>query len=459
MSVQWGSSVAGCQSGREGGSVVSDNERGPASVLYGSDPTPGLTAVEVSEGEAILIRAAGSDGKDRTQERRPFLPWLLLSEHVAPNTSDEMPPGARWTRLEGTGLAWLVEFRSWSEFLSTRERLRSAGIPQHAYSSPVKQFLVRSGVTLFRELGFQSVRRLQFDLETTGLRWDEPSSRILLIVASDNRGGEWVFSGGSEAALLEQFVALVREVDPDVLEGHNVFGFDLPWLDARARACRLSLALGRDGSPVAFGRERSAAMGGTVRPFRPAYVWGRHVLDTFLGVARFDVGRGELESYGLKEAAQHYGIASAERVYLDRSRLAELWVSDPERVRRYALQDVEETRRLAELVFPAEFYQTQMAPDSYQSVATGGTGEKINALLIREYLRQGRAVPLPQPPVACPGGYTEIRQVGVVHRVVKADVESLYPSIMLHYGIQPAADHLGVFLPMLRELTTRRIQA
>src|SRR4029079_851816 len=35
----------------------------------------------------------------------------------------------------------------------------------------------------------------------------------------------------------------------------------------------------------------------------------------------------------------------------------------------------------------------------------------------------------------------------------------LYPSIMLHYGIHPRGDHLGVFLPMLRQLTARRLEA
>ncbi|HEU4753565.1 MAG TPA: DNA polymerase domain-containing protein, partial [Armatimonadota bacterium] len=131
----------------------------------------------------------------------------------------------------------------------------------------------------------------------------------------------------------------------------------------------------------------------------------------------------------------------------------------PELVRRYARQDIEETRRLADLVLPPEFYQAQMISESYQSCATGGTGEKINSLLVREYLRQGHAIPQPQPPQACPGGYTQLCESGVLHRVVKADVESLYPSIMLRYGIRPASDRLEIFLPLLEELTGRRLEA
>ena len=38
------------------------------------------------------------------------------------------------------------------------------------------------------------------------------------------------------------------------------------------------------------------------------------------------------------------------------------------------------------------------------------------------------------------GGYTDIFVTGVVGPVVYADVESLYPSIMLHYDVRPHAD-------------------
>jgi DNA polymerase elongation subunit (family B) len=43
--------------------------------------------------------------------------------------------------------------------------------------------------------------------------------------------------------------------------------------------------------------------------------------------------------------------------------------------------------------------------------------------------------------------------------VVKCDVESLYPSIMLAEGITSASDTLGAYLPMLEDLTRRRLDA
>jgi len=100
-----------------------------------------------------------------------------------------------------------------------------------------------------------------------------------------------------------------------------------------------------------------------------------------------------------------------------------------------------------------------MVPDNYGQVAVTGNGEKINAIFIRAYLAEGRAVARSQPSRPYAGGYTEVKTVGVLDRVVKADVESLYPSLMLTHRIAPAADTLGVFLPALKDLTQRRLEA
>ena len=44
------------------------------------------------------------------------------------------------------------------------------------------------------------------------------------------------------------FGEALREIDPDIIEGHNVFNFDLPYLIARAERHGVPLRWGRDGS-------------------------------------------------------------------------------------------------------------------------------------------------------------------------------------------------------------------
>ncbi|MBX6341584.1 MAG: DNA polymerase, partial [Thermomicrobiaceae bacterium] len=153
------------------------------------------------------------------------------------------------------------------------------------------------------------------------------------------------------------------------------------------------------------------------------------------------------------------GLTRADRVFIPGDEIASVWRRDPERVIAYALDDVEDTRVLSELAAPTEFYQTQILPRAFQSVAVGGPGEKINFLMTRVYLSLGHSLPTPQPPRAYPGGYSEIRRHGVFAPVVKCDVESLYPAIMLTDRIAPASDALGVYLELLDDLTARRLQA
>ena len=403
--------------------------------LFGSDPTEKIVAVETGERETTLFVREGEDTVTRTAA---FVPWLAMDR-------ERHFPGAETTELAGEGYNWLVQFpQGWRAYQDAKRTLRDehAGVCQ--YGSAIKQFLVASGMTLFKGMAFDDLKRLQIDIETTTLDPHLPDACIFMVSIGDNRGLSEVLIG-EEPEMLRHLLHLVETRDPDVIEGHNFYSFDLPYLLTRCAAHGISPAFGRRNAPAVMGAPRNCAIGTNARQFTPIYLYGRHILDTLLQVQRFDWSRGQVSSYGLKECAQTYGIAPPDRVYLDRREIVETFKSDPERVKTYAAQDVAETSALAALVAPTEFYQTQMIPDSYQNVAVTGNGEKINAILVREYLRQGRAVAKQKAPQPYPGGYTEVRQTGVIKPIVKADVESLYPSLMQTQKIGPASDTLGIF--------------
>ena len=48
-----------------------------------------------------------------------------------------------------------------------------------------------------------------------------------------------------------------------------------------------------------------------------AEIFGRHVVDTLFLTHAYDVSHRSLDGYGLKEVAAHFGLAAADRVYLD----------------------------------------------------------------------------------------------------------------------------------------------
>ncbi len=417
-------------------------------VLFGCDPTEGIVAVEAGPDYARLyIRRDGSV----TTEDRPFLRWLL--------TTEKYPlADARWTELEGDGYSFMAEFPDGGSYNNARMWLRDAHALHISVPSAPKQYLIRSGQTLFKGMAYDDVVRMQLDLETAGLNPAHQDNVILLAAISDNRGFEQIVTG-DEADIIREVVRLVRELDPDVIEGHNICDFDMRYLASRASRHGIRLSLGRDGSELQLASQQSCAVGYFARPFTPSLIYGRHVIDTLLAVQRFDVAKAMLSSHALKPVAQALGVAEEDREIIPHDQIAHEWQVNPERVQRYAMQDVRETRSVAQIVCPPDFYLTQMVPDTYARATTTGTGEKINSIFIREYLRNGKAIPRQSEPKPLPGGYTEVRATGVIAPIVKCDVESLYPSIMLTRGIKPASDTLGIFLPALEELTRRRFAA
>jgi DNA polymerase I len=193
--------------------------------------------------------------------------------------------------------------------------------------------------------------------------------------------------------------------------------------------------------------------------YRRYAVAGRHIVDTWILVQLYDVAARDLESYGLKDVARHFGIAAPERTYLPPEDIPRIFREEPERLMAYARDDVIETLALSGLLSPPYFVQAQALPLSYESVVLRGNATKIDGLLMREYLHQGRAVPAPSAGRGVAGGHTAMLLTGVARPVLHADVTSLYPSLMLTQKIAPSRDTLGVFPKLLGDLREFRLAA
>ncbi|HUI28661.1 MAG TPA: DNA polymerase domain-containing protein [Candidatus Acidoferrales bacterium] len=327
---------------------------------------------------------------------------------------------------------------------------------------PIFQFLMQTGITLFKDMEFSELRRMQLDIETFSISnfsvSARPEDRIILISLSDNSGWEYVIDGREkgESVMLNELVDIIKRRDPDVIEGHNIYNFDLPYILRRCEMCGVKLNIGRDSlepkvytSRVNF-QEREIEYSNIEIP-------GRHIIDTWLLVQGYDSTRRELESYGLKNVAKHFGFASQDRTYIEGSKISETWLKNPDTLVRYALDDVRETRMIAEHLSQTSFYVSQMLPYNYGQIPRLGSAAKIESLFVREYLRKKHSIPKPQIGRQTSGGYTDVYMQGLFGPVVHADVESLYPSIMLSYKISPGTDELGVFQKTLKHLTKLRL--
>lgn len=453
--------------------------------LWGWDPTPGIVSVWAeADGRATVWRRIAETGELVREEAR-FRPWMVLDSlddlrHLGPRLGPEGAETAAvgYRELDGPGeLRFLVSaedgralgdavLHGASRRLGRRVgHLRELGAAAVLSLPPDEQYLVETGRNYFRGLAFDHLQRLQFDLETTGL--DASRNRIFMVAVRHPSGRTEVLEAAArgdpgEADLIRRLVETIHAADPDVIENHNLHGFDLPFLEQRARRLGVPLALGR--VERAGLRERGARRGtarGDDGGRRVRFVApGRELIDTLDATMRYDFAVRDLPSHGLKAVAKHLGVAAPDREYVPGHLIHTVYRTDPERIRRYAEDDVEEVAAIARLLGGAAFALARMAPRRYERLADAGpaTGV-IDPLLVRAYLRAGAALPAHRPGDGTmhTGAALHLFATGVAWRVVKADVASLYPSLMRAFRIGPARDHLGALLALVDRLVERRL--
>lgn len=288
-----------------------------------------------------------------------------------------------------------------------------------------------------------------------------------MISVRDSRGLEAVLEAPrpeDEARIIAELCTLIRERDPDVIENHNLFGFDLPFLEQRAAALRIPLRIGRAGGPMLLERrEETLAIGPEARKRVRYSLAGRELIDTLDAVRRHDFVVRDMPGHGLKDVARYFGIASADRVYLEGAAIYDTYRRDPERVRHYALDDVVEVDGLSRRLLGAPFALASMAPRRYERLASAGPAMGIlEPMLVRAYLRRGAALPGRDTDQTSgyglhEGGAVHLFAEGVAEHVVKCDVASLYPSLMRTFQIGPSCDRLGVLLNLVDRLTDLRL--
>jgi DNA polymerase elongation subunit (family B) len=415
-------------------------------ILFGHDGFERLVAVEFAEPNIVTLYRREPSGETVTDTAR-FTPFLW--EESAADRSKLLPR----------------RFSSWAAMRKARIRT----LNQKVIWNPVEQYLLSSGRTLFKGMQYGELRRLQIDIETScteGFEGSAPSrDPIIAIALSDSTGWETLLLG-EEADMLRSLSALIIERDPDVIEGHNFFGFDLPFIMARARKLSVPLLWGRDGShlyyeldPKGLPRLRNLKISDLSLDVRTFRVRGRHLVDTMVLAALYDSSARRLPNLKLKAVAATLGVQDKDRVILQGSDIQRAFFSSPESFKAYALGDVRETRGVSDLLSPSYFIQSQMFPLTYQEVFFAGNATRLNSLLLREYFRAGQPTPVPHSVRKYRGALCELHQQGVIRDVCHCDVSSLYPTIMLLFGCLPSSDTLGVLCSALTDLRNYRLRA
>jgi len=420
-------------------------------ILFGADPTPRIVAIELGETGTVKVHRREKDGSTTT-DVEPFHPFVWAD-------SDVVDLGIEAEKLKGElKFGWLITVDSWKELIALRNGLKNAGRDFFAFTDPVQHYLTATGRTLFKDLPFEELKRMQLEVLAN-------DNHIMSIALSDNTGWEELIivdsrnTEESERNAIKQLTSVIKERDPDVIEGHDLFRVDLPYVVARAQKLKTKLDWGRSGGFLRSRPSRLQIAEKTI-DYPKFAIDGRHFVDTFLLAQFYDVGLRTLTGFERSDVARHFGLCESEEISaLTGKELERVYLEKDERFRKRALCGVRETRAMSDLLSPSYFVQARIFPYNYQDVIVRGNATRINGLFLREYFRQRHSIPELPIPQTFEGGYTDIFFTGVARNVWHCDVASLYPSIMLQFDCFPASDRLQIFRHLLTDLRKFRLEA
>lgn len=365
--------------------------------------------------------------------------------------------------------------------------------------APVEQYMMRTGKRFFKGFDdYDDLVRLQFDLETQGL--NPEVHRITHVGIRTNKGFEKVIvieGSTKEECDLNEFKAInkifecIRDLKPDVIAGHNSENFDWNFIITRCEK------LGTNISDVSGPYFRQALykskkktvlkLGGEMEYFNKTNLWGFNILDSLHAVRRAQAIDSNMKKADLKYVTKYSKLNKPNRVYVPGDKIVKTFedkvndyafndsdgkwyvidekhplkdgykiVTGPYIIERYLKDDIYETDKVELRYNESNFLLGKLLPTSFQRTCTMGTAGIWKLIMMAWSYESGLAIPDFAPSRRFTGGLSRLLKVGYVDNVVKLDYNSLYPSIILTWDIEPDHDISNVMLSLLNYILTQR---
>ena len=365
--------------------------------------------------------------------------------------------------------------------------------------TPVEQYMIASGTRLFKGYDtYDDVYRMEWDLETEGLV--AKRHRINQIGVRTNKGFEKIIpvKGDTKEELdknefnaIVEFLQIIAELDPDVIVGYNTENFDWPFIIERCQVLGVDFF---ELSKEILGRgiyknqkPTTLKLGGEVETFYQTVVPGYIILDGLHAARRAQAGDSNMLKADLKYVTKYLSLNKPNRVYVPGDRINKTWlIETPDYgfnndngdwyrmtgdvplkdgyvpttgryiVERYLLDDLWETDKVELQLNQANFLINKIVPTGFARACTMGTAGIWKLIALAWSYEQGLAVPAFGPGGRFTGGLSRLCRTGYVKKVIKLDYNSLYPSIMLTWFIDPSVDIQAVLPAMLNYVLTQR---
>ena len=271
---------------------------------------------------------------------------------------------------------------------------------------------------------------------------EAPPGAVVFVVGTgdpERRDGYTLHYGRDERAVVEGFLDWIRRIDPDVLSGWSVVGFDLAFLDRKCRSLGIPFALGREGASArVLGRSDDGV------PAR-AIVPGRAVLD---GIELIKATFRVFESYSLEHVSREL-LGLGKRIGPETDKVAEidrLFEDDKPRLADYNVRDCTLVNDILARARLVEFAVRRASLTGLPLERLAGAAPAFDNLYLPRLHRAGFVAPDVRARADAsggPGGHVLDSVPGLHADVLLLDFKSLYPSIIRTFLIDPLGMALG----------------
>lgn len=425
-------------------------------LIYGKDNTERIVNIEVDK-EKVILFIEDKDGTVRTEERTAEY-WILAKDKI----DDHFKP------LKGNlHYKWIKRYYSRRKFMTDRRIYKNREDDIFTIWNPKESNMITQGLTYYKGMSQEEVSVLSFDIESLGLNMDDKSD-VVIISNTFRRNGKIekrMFSYDNytnTGEMIKDWCKWVYEKNPSIICGHNVNGYDFPYLNHVAKKYGVELNIGRDGSPVEFENFESKFRKDQTQSYiyNKVKIYGREVVDTQFLAIKYDIAAKKYNSYALKNIIKQEGLEKKDRQHYDAGKIRFNYKDPVEfaKIKDYARDDGDDALALFDLMSPSFFYLTQSVPKPFQLITESATGSQVNSILLRGYLQQNHSIPIASERQDYKGA-TSWGKPGVYKNVFKIDVASLYPSIMMQYNVcDKDKDPEMLFPKMVETFTKQRLK-
>lgn len=436
-------------------------------LIFGKNSEENIVSVEATDDGLVLFREVNGELLAEVIDNK-F--WLITNKRVS----------GKQTQLAGNQFyKYLATFDTEAEKNEAKKSCYKNRIDFYHINDPKEASLVYNGLTYFKGSNPKDISILSFDIETDGLA-KHSGSEIYLITNTFRKNGKIIkktfdlseythelHPGNlNQEIMLMNWCAWVRECDPTLMIGHNIYGYDFGYIQHVANLHGVELKLGRDESTIRFNNYTSKFRkdGSQDYEYFNCHIFGREIVDTMFLALKYDAVPKKYESYGLKAIVKAEGLEKPGRSFVDASKIKQYYYNrdkDPEtwaKVVQYAEEDADDPIKLFDLMAPSYFYFNQSVSKTFQQMINSATGSQINNMMVRAYLQDGHSIAKASPAEAYEGAIS-FGVPGAYSNVIKLDVASLYPSIMRAFKVyDPNKDPKKYFLELVETFTIERLK-